>query len=357
MKSLFIVLALTSIILLSGVAICSGRISEEGLEEYIRKYLHEYRILFDTYVADLGNLSEFKFYSGYPYNVKGIISKIHGAAIFFHSSTKEEIEIQMIEERIEFYLWPVMKDNPQTTFWEIENDEESGGFTSYYITANLQIGDGVTPTFFHHRRNEIVIFASSEIPFDYRIIVKPLGYLKVDGILIYENRMILKGSNNEQDWLPEIALLDATNEFLRLARRAALDEAKIKQIEGFSLLKAKVEEIERNLASGAYEDNWRLRWKDEEEFWQIVKKYGIKEELAQRILDEILEPYLKQESEPNLILEIAKWTVVLIIAPVAAGLIIARITGKWKPKFFSSRRRKLKKPPSRTQRKKCLSLL
>lgn len=335
MKSLALITVL--LILLSCTRVNgSSMISPSDLEEYARRYLLEYQILFDTYGSDLGSLSEFEFYSGYPYRVQGVLSNIHGATIFFYSSTEQEIEIQTIDERIEFYLWPVMKDNPPTTFWETESEEAPNGFTTYYIRANLQIGDGVTPTFFIMRKNEVAIFASGECMHGCRIMVEPLGYLKIDGILIYENRMILKGSNDEQDWLPEIALLDATNEFLRLARNAALDEAEIKQIQGLSLLKAKAEQIERNFASGAYEDNWRLRWKDEEEFWQIAKQYGIMEELAQRILEEILKPYLEQE--PNPIIETAKWVTISIVVTVIGGLIVAWLTGKWKPRFFTSKR-------------------
>lgn len=338
MKFLSLMLILSTILPCTRVG-SSDIIAPSGLEEYAKRYLLEYQILFDTYGSDLGDLGEFKFYSGYPYRAQGILSSIHGAAIFFYSSTEQEIEIQTIDERIEFYLWTVMKDNPPTTFWETES-EEAPSLDVYYIEANLRIGNGTTPTFFALRKNEVAIFASSEIPFDYRIIVEPLGYMKVDGILIYENRMILKGSNNERDWLPEIALLDATNEFLRLARTAALDDAEIKQIQGFSLLKAKAEQIERNLASGAYEDDWRLRWKDEEEFWQIAKQYGIMEELAQRILEEILKLYL--EPEPNPIIETAKWVTISIVVTVIGGLIVAWLTGKWKPRFFTFKRNRPK---------------
>jgi hypothetical protein len=59
-------------------------ISRENLEEFTRRYLNEYKILFETHGTDLGNLTEFSFYSGYPYRVKGVVSKVHGAAIFFY---------------------------------------------------------------------------------------------------------------------------------------------------------------------------------------------------------------------------------------------------------------------------------
>lgn len=310
MKSVSVVLALTSIILLIDVAFCSSAVSEEILEEYIRRYLQEYQILFETYENALGNLTEFKFYSDYPYHVKGVISKTHGAAIFFNSSSKEEIEIHTIEKRIEFYVWPVME-----SWWNSPGE------------VRIIVGDGATLNFLGDADFEIGLGGSVEV--------------QVGGIIIYENRMILKGSNGEKDWTPQAALLEATNGFLSIARNTALTEAEFKQIEGFSLLKAKAEQIESNVESGMYKDNWRLRWKDEAEFWQIAEKYGVKEELSQRILQEIVEPYLKPE--PNIILEYAKWAAILIFAPVMVGLIVAWLTGKWKPKFFRAKRRKLKK--------------
>ena len=81
------------------------RTDAQRLENYIRRYLQEYENLVHTW----GNESEFEFFEGYPYHVSGVISEVHGAAIFFTHSSEQQIEIIIYPERIEFYLWPQMK--------------------------------------------------------------------------------------------------------------------------------------------------------------------------------------------------------------------------------------------------------
>jgi hypothetical protein len=263
------------------------RAEAQRIREYARRYLEEYKNLVEAYGSGLGNLSQFNFYAGYPYHVLGVISEVHGAAVFFNSSSSQTIEIMTIPERIEFRLWPVMKEYSYDTFWEKEYSEENG-FTEYVISANLQIGDGKTPTYFYQGKNTMVIMAD-----EYTIRVMPLGRLRIDGMLIYENRMILKGSNEEKHWLPEVAMIDATNEFLRTAKDVVLAEAELREIQGLTLLRAKAEQIGRNTAKGIYKDNPMLQYKDEQEFWKMAEEYGIRTETARKIKDEVLVRYTK----------------------------------------------------------------
>ena len=278
-------------------------ISEKDLEEYTGRYLNEYKILFETYGPDLGNLSEFDFYLGYPYRVEGVVSKVHGAAIFFYSSSEEEIDVETIEERIEFYLWPEMKG------WWDNSD-----------------------TFMVLQEHETVTFDASVWPEPIKI--NPGGHFEIYGTLIYENRMILKGSNQKEKWLPEIALIEATNQFLWIAREKALDEAEIRKIEGYSLLRAKAEEIERKMETGEYGDNWRMKLKDEDEFWQIAEEWDIKAQAARQIREDVLGPYLEQPAfDP-----FQEWGM-----PIILGLIAAAIYGiiEWRFKLLRKRLQRL----------------
>lgn len=289
-------------------------ISAKDLEEYTKRYLDEYKILFETYGSDLGNLSEFDFYSGYPYYVKGVISKVHGAAIFFYSSSEERIDFETIEERIEFYLWPEMK-----AWW---NNSD---------------------TFLVLQEHETVTFDASVWPEPIEINLG--GHFEIYGTLIYENRMLLKGSNQKQKWLPEIALIDATNQFLLLAREEALDEAEIRKIEGYSLLRAKAEEIERKLRTGEYGDNWRLKLKDEDEFWKIAGEWNIKPQAAEEIREDVLAPLIEQPLYDPW----QEWG-----KPIILGLISAAIYGviEWRFKLLRKRIQKvLRRGKSQEKRK------
>lgn len=290
-------------------------ISGKDLEEYTRRYLNEYKVLFETYGSDLGNLSEFDFYSGYPYHVKGVISKAHGAAIFFYSSSEEEIDVETIEERIEFYLWPEMK-----AWWDNSD------------------------TFMVLQEYETVTFDASVWPEPIKI--NPGGHFEIYGTLIYENRMVLKGSNQKLKWLPETALIDSTNQFLWIAREKALNEAEIRKIEGYSLLRAKAEEIERKLGTGEYGDNWRLKLKDEDEFWEIAEEWNIKPQAAREIREDVLGPYLEQPVYDPF----QEWG-----KPIILSLIAAAIYGviEWRFKLLSKRLQKvLRRGKSKGKRKR-----
>lgn len=317
-----------------GLAKADNLVTQKEIHNYVERYLREYKVLVEAYGSALGNLSAFTFCLGYPYKVTGVISRSHGAAIFFEPALSEEILVRTINERIEFYLWPVMKEYSAEDFWELPHGQ-SNGFGSYVFYANLQIGDGVTPTYaYDGGRNILAILADS-----YTIQVKPLGRLRIDGTLIYENRMILKGSNEADRWAPETALLDSTLEFLRIARKLALDEAKQKEIECYTLLYAKAEQIQRKLATGAYGDpfNWRLWTIDEDEFWKIAEECGISSETAAKIRKEVLEKYKTQEWFEHPILT----HIVIPFLIGIAGTIV--FTLFWKPKWWKRRLKKLTK--------------
>lgn len=260
--------------------------NEQLIENYAKTYLQEYKNLVETYGSGLGNLSQFNL-SGH-YNVVGVISKVHGAAVFIKSSSKGSIETKTIPERIEFYVWEVMKQYSDDDFWERQY-AQGNEFETYTVSTNLQIGDGKTPTYFYVGEKTVATFTN-----DYTITVMPLGRLRIDGVLKYENRMILKGSNDERDWSPQVALIEATNEFLRIAKNLILSEAEAKQVEGLAILRAKAEQIERNKATGVYEGNPTLQSKDEQEFWELAEEYGIYPEAAQEIRNFVKERYIQQ---------------------------------------------------------------
>jgi len=239
------------------------RTDVKRLENYIERYLEEYESLVHTW----GNESEFEFLEGYPYQVLGVISQVHGAAIFFSDSSEQKIEVITHPERIEFYLWPQMK-----TWWD--------SATSFMVL----------------REHETVIFDASVWPEPIKI--NPGGHFEIYGTLIYQHRMILKGSNDEKLWLPEVAMIDSTNEFLRVAKNIVLNEAEAAEVQGVALLRAKAEEIARNEKDGNYSDNLWLRFKHEEEFWDLAEEYEIRPDTAKQIKTQALSIYKEQPIYP-----------------------------------------------------------
>lgn len=293
-----------------------GMVSTNDLKVYAKKYLQEYKSLFDSYANELGNLSAFEFYSNYPYRVEGVISTVHGCAIFFYPSSNENIEIKTIDERIEFYLWPQMK-----AWWDNAD------------------------TYFVIEQNTFVTFNASVWPDP--IVVSPGGHIEICGTLVYQNRMVLKGSNQKKSWFPESALLDATYDFLWIARGEALSEAHLKQIEGYSLLVTKATEIERKLSNGTYGDNSRLsreHIKDETEFWDLAEEWDIKKEVARIIREEVLEQFKRTPSPYEVFLS-------NLPQHIANGLILFGITSLIGWGYRRSKKKRLKKRRRQSRRR------
>lgn len=261
-------------------------VSEQALEDYARTYLQEYMDLVEFYGNGFGNLTQFRFCE--HYDVLAVVSSAHGAAVFFDSSSKWSFETKTIPERIEFYVWKNMREYENDSFWHIQHPQENG-LPNYTISANLQVGDGTTPTYFYVGEKTVATLTN-----DYTITVKPLGRMRIDGALKYENRMILRGSNNERDWLPKAAVIDATNEFLRIAKDLAVAEAGLRKIAGFDILREKAEQIERNKATGVYEGNEALQQIHEQEFWELADEYDIHPEVAAGIIELAKERYTQQ---------------------------------------------------------------
>lgn len=322
-----------------------NKASEQLIEDYAKKYLEEYKTLVEFYGGGLGNLSQFKF-SEY-YNVMVVVSSVHGAAVFFEPSSKVNIETVTVPERIEFYVWEVMREYSNDAFWDRQYPQGIE-FENYIVSANLQIGDGITPTYFYVGEKTVATFTD-----DYSIKVMPLGRLRIDGVLKYENRMILKGSNDERDWLPKAAVIDAANEFLRIAKDLAVAEAGIRKIEGFDILREKAEQIERNKATGVYEGNEDLQRMHEQEFWEEVEQYGIHPEVAQGIITLAREKYVKKPWYLPFLEVLSKVVFDGIVLAIIASPFLF-ILNRWYEKKFPSksktrRRRKNKdrrdKPP------------
>lgn len=241
-------------------------VSQEEFKKYIEGYLLKYKQLVENNIP-AENRSEFKFYKNYPYEVKGIFSTSHGAAIFFNHSSTLKITIDTIDERIEFYMWPQMKE-----WW-------NNASTNFVI-----------------EKNETVIF--TEKAGDNPITINRGGRITIFGTVIYENKMRLKGCNEKEHWSEESAKLDALSDFLRVARGIIKNKAGLTEIEGINKLIILAEDIAEKERKGLYINNPELLAKDNKEYFELAEKFGIESQIAENIKENELEKYLSPPEPP-----------------------------------------------------------
>lgn len=276
-------------------------VSKEEFKEYIETYLSKYKQLVENNIP-LESREEFKFYENYPYEVMGILSTSHGAAIFFNHSSITKITVNIIEKRIEFYVWPQMEKwwNNASTYFVIKKDEK--------IIFPEQAGDDP-------------------------IIITKGGRIEIFGVLIYENKMLLKGCNKKDCWSKESAELDALLDFLRVAKEIIKNEAELKEIEGINKLIILADKIARNERNGLYTDNTELLAKDYKEYFELAREFGIETQIATNILKNEIEKYSITPKTPWYYNSYIVGVITSIIGGIFIGIFRKSIFGYMKELF------------------------
>lgn len=175
------------------------------------------------------------------YTVQGVISEKHGAAISFDSSMKTPWEFKVISEPIEYYYFPDMARN-------------INGLPIVYIS------EGVYPmneTVYDSKAlievdpQAVVRTTTQEAPFDF----SENGAMIVFGTLIEKNSLLLKGSNNQEDWSISQADLDALSEFEWDLESANASASAIQQLNTEYEVPFLLSEISSKMANGDYKNN------------------------------------------------------------------------------------------------------
>lgn len=278
------------------------RVSRKELKTYMKEYVSEYVLLaeenFDLLrTTAQGDLSKFK----YPLEGRGVISRTHGVAVFFNyqealfgevtvkgyeleGNASEYyvwhgmgdlplvVEIKVISERIEYYIWPEMvKDTPDLPVLRVMR--ASGPIT---LTNPVNFSDGliyVDPgaSLRYTGEGNVYNFSGN-------------GSIIIFGSLIYaraQGRMILKGTNNEEDWSKMQARFDALSEFIWDCE-GILNASTIENIVAKYRLPLLLDRINSRMESGSYRDNPSLFTEDYEE----LKKVGVPDETLSKILND-----------------------------------------------------------------------
>jgi len=287
-------------------------VSDDELETYIDELLSEYRrFVDDNYGLLAFNISNFGFYFRPPNEIEGTISKTHGAAVFFHSSNREKtrITIEEILEPIEYHVWPDMPKNTSGLEWVLV---KAGDYhldsPVIYDYGLLYLEPGVNMRYTGEGEG---------------LRISDYGAVTVFGTLIYEDRMILKGTNNHEDWSKIQARFDALSEFLWDCRNV-LDEKEIEELNVEYTLFFLLDRIALRMRTGRYRDNPTLFREDYNELERVCS--------SNATLSEVLNNYLEMQENPppTLIEQIWDFIYPEIVATVVGGIILAIVFGIWR---------------------------
>jgi len=160
------------------------------------------------------------------------------------------------------------------------------------------------------------------------------GAIVIFGSLIEEDRTILKGSNNKEDWSKLQARFDALSEFTWDCRDI-LNETTIKTLEAKYKLVLMLDRIGTRIESRKYEDNPDLFMTDFEE----LKEIGAPNETLSKVLGD----YLNMQENPELEWIEELWSVFLdktaeIIVTIIGGVCVVIIAKKYIDKKRSRKR-------------------
>jgi len=238
-----------------------------------------------------------------PNKIEGIISRTHGAAVFFDYSEIKTTEITIIEisEPIEYYIWPQMPKNTSGLkwIWVKAGDYHLDSPIIYdYGLIYLEPGANLRYT------------GTGE-----GIRITGYGAIRIFGSVIYEDRMILKGTNSKEDWSKIQARFDALSDFIWDCQ-GSLDATKIEELNENYKFFLLLDRIAFRIKNGNYRDNPSLFRADYGE----LEKAGASNETLSEVLNDYLE---MQENPPPTPLE-HFWNTYMVhlVPPIIVGLVV-----------------------------------
>jgi hypothetical protein len=168
------------------------------------EYLARYQTLIESHIEP-AQRQVFALYPGLPAEAHVVLSRTHGAVVIFTAAPRRRIVFRTIRKRIEHFIWPSTAERcmgpTKTTF------VSNAGETVIFVRGKrMRAGGGLT--------------------------------VRMDGVMIYEGRMLLKGDTSIETWSRSAARQDALFAFLREARGQIVDQAKLEEIAAAGQLEA-----------------------------------------------------------------------------------------------------------------------
>jgi len=314
--TIILIIGMLGLVFIPPLIVTSPIVTPYELKNYLEEYLSQYVELVDENYALLSfpqsYLSNFSFYANPPTEIKGVISRSHGVALFFNSSdrkAKVRITIEEVWEPIEYYIWPDMPENTS----DLESVLVKAG--DYHLDSPVIYDYGL-------------LYLEPGVEMRYTgegegLRISGEGAITVLGVLIYEDRMMLKGTNSHEDWSEIQARFDALSEFLWDCRYA-LNETQIEEIDSENRFFLLLERITLRMRNGQYLDNPDLFKGDYEELEKVCT--------SNATLSKVLNDYLEMQENPprTLIEQIFDLLFPYIIAPVIVAVILAILYGVWR---------------------------
>jgi len=312
---IFIVLLGNTII----ISKANRTITKNELTNYINAYFRKYNEIVEdyfNYVHDIDYV--FYRYNTQPKLIEGYISKNHGAAIVydFDGQDKSIINIKYIDKSIESYMWPKIYEND----YELKIIKILKNSDPYILDKTIEIKN--SGLLLVEKGAKLLYVGKGEI---FNIVGK--GSIQIFGTLIYRNKMILKGSNNKNDWSMSQAGLDAVEHFLWDCK-SKLNEEIINEINIKYKKPLLLERITENINNKFYKNNKNEFYEDLAELEQI----GISEEISFHLWNE----YKALFKEPTIwgkFCETIKTSTNSIILGIITGILVHYLI-----KFIENRR-------------------
>lgn len=240
-------------------------IDNETIEEYAEHYLRTYRELVEENCpTNLWNT--LPFYNDYPYYVTATISTIHGTAMEFVPSDKEQFETRFVDERIE-----------QAIF----NDEEgSTGRPMFRVEGKW---------------NRMSQFSANTTS-GYFVDVTETGSLIVCNVWIdgieYDYLILIKGSNAKRDWDNKVAATDARHYYEQDIIQAFVESEDFREfVARPELEEIAIEIIDKEKAGDYYTvGGFQAFTEDFENLYTTAKSYNITNEFTDSVYE-----FLKQQ--------------------------------------------------------------
>lgn len=318
LSMIIVVISLLSLLFVVPLFKASSVVSTNELRDYIEEYLSQYiKIVNENQPLD-GISNNLTFFWHTPNEIEGIISQTHGAVVLFNYSEKNtrSITVKEFSLSIEYYIYPQMSANISQLSPSVRILKGV-----YSLDSQINIPHGLL----YADPEAILRYTGQGHAFN----ISEKGAILIFGSLIEEDRMILKGSNNKEDWSRLQARFDALDEFVWDCQ--GLNATKIGNIEKQYKMTFLLERISSRMETDKYKDDPSLFTKDFEE----LKENGAPNETLSAML---LQYYESQKTPLSWLESVWKFfveTIVgqLIIVTIIGGTVVAFITKRLnKPK-------------------------
>lgn len=310
--TIVVAIIVTSSIFLPLFLLTSSKISDNDLLNYAREYLSQYHGLVEAYYSliltssNSSSMSNFPLYLNYPNEIVGIISRTHGAVLFFNYSqtTGNVTEIEEIPNPVEYYLWPSMPANTSGLPWVLIKHAD----TDYVLDSPVQIPYGLL----YVESGANLRYIGSGHAFD----ITGLGAITIFGSLVEENKMVLKGSNDKDEWSISQARLDSLSAFISDCK-GVLNDSDIKTIQTTFECSFLLNRMLSLLSSGKYRDNPWLFTQD----YEKLRNAGA----DNATLTKVETDYIEMQETPTPSLTDSIWA--FFVEHILGGMIFGTVLG------------------------------